>query len=148
MVTRRQSEEQTGIAFLVRETADSFVTLVAAHFKVANLELVADLHSRTGRLAVQLAIGVVALVGYVLLMVGVALTAVEWVGRPQAFLLLGAVHLAAAAIAGVVIGLKRRRVSRGNGVIDSMSRSVASMADAVMPAPSSAPAQREAHGAA
>jgi hypothetical protein len=148
MATRAQGEEQSGIPFLVRETADGFVTLVAAHFKVANLELVADLHSRTSRLAVQLAIGVVALIGYVLVMVGVALTAVPWVERSQAFLLLGGVHFAAALVAGTVIGLKHRRVSRGGGVIDSMSRSVTSVADAVMPAPLPAQAQREAHGRA
>jgi hypothetical protein len=132
MTSRRQNEEKAGIPSLVRETADSFVSLVAAHLKIANLELAADLHARTKQIGGLVAIGVVALVGYMLLMVGVALAASSWVGRPLAFVLLGALHVAVAAVAAVVVGMKRRQVPQVSQVIESVSQSVTSVADAVM----------------
>jgi putative superfamily III holin-X len=135
MALTRQSEAQNGIPERVRDTADSFVTLVAAHFKVANLELVADLRSRSSRLAVQLAIGLVALIGYVLLMVGVALTAVPWAGRALAFVLLGGVHLFVALVAGIVVGLKRRRVPQVGRVLASIEKSVSTVTEAVTESP-------------
>jgi uncharacterized membrane protein YqjE len=143
MVARRQGEDQAGVPERVRDTADSFVALVAAHFRVANLELVADLRARTGRFVVQLAIGLVALIGYVLLMVGVAVAIVPWVGRPWAFVAVGAFHLAAALVAAIVIGLRRQRVPQVRQLLASIGQSVSSVADAVAIAPPPVPASEQ-----
>jgi hypothetical protein len=132
----------------VRETADSCVALVAAHFKVANLELVAELRSRAGRLAVQLAIGLIALVGYVLLAVGAAFAAAPSIGHSLAFVLLGAAHLVAAAIAAAVIGLRQRRVPEAKPVIASIGRSVATVAEVVTAKPPAVRTQERPHASA
>jgi hypothetical protein len=96
------------ISFLVQETADGLVTLVAAHLRVANLELGADLDARATRLALEVGVTGVAVLGYLLLIAGVALVAGRWLGQPLALVILGAVHLAAAAIAAAIVGSRRR----------------------------------------
>jgi len=117
---------------LVRNATDSFMALVAAHLKFANFELLADIESRTRRLAAQMALAVVAIVGYGLLMVGVALAAIPWLGRSVAFVILGALHITAAGIALVVLATRKRRALHLEHAMHAVGKSVTEVTDAVL----------------
>jgi hypothetical protein len=126
------AEPRASVPALIRDAADSFVELIAAHIKLTNLELVADLEARTRRLAYQLVICVAALVGYGLLMVGLAFAVAPVVGRPWAFSLLGALHLIAAGITAVVLARRHQPPSQIQEALESMGKSMTLVSDAVL----------------
>jgi hypothetical protein len=128
-------EAPPSLPTLFRDAADSFVELIAAHIKLTNLELVADLEARTRHVAYQLAVCVIGLVGYVLLMVGLALVAAPLFGRALAFSLLGALHLAAAGISALVLSRRRQQSLQVERALHSVGKSMTVVADAVLGSP-------------
>lgn len=126
------TEARGSIPTLFREAVDSFVELVAAHIKLTNLELVADLETRTRQLGYQLAVCIAGLVGYGLLMVALALAVPPLMSLPLAFALLGALHLVAAGIAALVLSRRHQHSVQIERALHSVGESVAVVADAVL----------------
>jgi hypothetical protein len=127
-----------GVFVLVRETADGLGELVGQHFKLARLELAADMESLGTRARELAVLAALVLVGYTLAMVGLAsliggMSRVGW-----ALVAVGLVH-----VAGGAAGLYRAVASsRGTKILDAtageMSRSVATLGEAAAPAPTAA----------
>ena len=137
-VEHARTKENEGLAALFRDATDNLVGLVAAHFKLANLELVADLQARARQLVLQVLFGLVAFVGYALLVTGIALAAQQLMSLSLAFILLGGFHLAAAGIGAVVVARRRTRAFRVEKALYSVGTSVTTVADAVLGAPGQA----------
>jgi uncharacterized membrane protein YqjE len=144
-MSQPQAETQIGIPTVLRQTADGVISLAAAHLKLANLELVTDLEARTLRIGMMAAIGAIGLIGYLFLMVALGLTTLLPLSRSAQFALLGGVHVVAAAIAAAVVSQRRKRALRLGHMVDSVSRSVTAVTDAVMNS-SPAPASERSHG--
>jgi hypothetical protein len=117
---------------LVRTATDSFVELVAAHIRLTNLELVADLEARARLLVTQLVISLVAVLGYGLVMIALGLAAGALMDRWAAFLILGGIHLMAAGIAALAVSRRRRRAPQVDQALQSLGKSVTAVADAVL----------------
>ena len=135
LIPNEYDTENEGFAALMRDATDGLVGLVAAHFKLANLDLVADLRALVRELVIQVLFGLVALVGYALLMIGVALAAQPLMSLPLAFVLLGAFHIAAAGIAAAVLASRRKRAFQIEKALDSVGDSVTRVADSILGAP-------------
>lgn len=89
---------QPGVAALVRDVVDGLGGLVGGHLKLARAELAADARGY-GRLAVRVSIAAsLLLLGYGLLCVAAALALTRAVSPPVAFLVIGGVHVVAAAV--------------------------------------------------
>ena len=133
-MTRSRHAHEAELPELVHETATRFVALAAAHLRVVQLELVAGVKTAANQLTLALSIAVMALVGYVLLLAGAALAMAPFMGAPRAFVLLGAVHvLAAAAAAGLAARRQRLAAAGVSQVIEDVSLSVRSLAGAAVP---------------
>src|SRR3954463_14945447 len=124
-----------GVFVLVRETADGLGELVGQHFKLARLELAADMESLGNRARVIAVFAALLLIGYTLAMVGLA-ALVAGSGRlGWALLAVGLVH-----VAGGAAGMYRAVAgSRGSKLMDAttgeMSRSVATLGSAAASGP-------------
>jgi hypothetical protein len=133
--TGTQSE---GVFALVRETADGLGELVGQHFKLARLELAADMESLGARARELAVFAALVLVGYTLAMVGLASLVGGMSRMGWALLAVGLVHVAGGA-AGMARAVAR---SRGTKLMDAtageMSRSVATLGSAATPAPAAA----------
>ena len=128
-------QNPASIPNLVRNATDSLVELVAAHLRLANLELVADFEAKARQLVLQGIISLAAVVGYGLLMVALGLAAGAWMDRWAAFLILGGVHLAAAGIAAGIVSRNHQRSLQMERAIHSVGESMTVVADAVLGSP-------------
>jgi hypothetical protein len=124
--------ERESLAMLIREAVDGLVDLVAAHIKLTNLELVADLQARGRELAHGVAICVAALLGYAFALIAVALALTVLMSPALAFALVGGVHLLGAGIAALVLSRRRRRSALLERELESLGKSVNAVADAVL----------------
>jgi hypothetical protein len=106
MYKEHAKDDTDGIIALVRETADGFGHLIADHIKLARLELLADVKTHGRQLAVIAAIVPIVLLGYGLVCVGLAVVLSQWLGRAQAFFLVGGIHVVGGAI-GIAVAAKR-----------------------------------------
>ena len=109
-------EDTDGIIALVRETADGFGHLIADHIKLARLELVADVKRHGRQVAVIAGIVPILFLGYALVCVGLAIFLSQWLGRAQAFFLIGGIHVVGG---GVAITIAAKRLSRARPMHDS-----------------------------
>jgi hypothetical protein len=125
-------QDPSSIPELFRNATDSLVELVAAHVRLTNLELVADLEDRTRLVVTQLVVSLVGVIGYGLAMVAVGLAAGAVMARWAAFLVLGGVHLAAAAIGALILSRRRRHALQVDRAVHSLGKSVTVVADAVL----------------
>jgi multidrug transporter EmrE-like cation transporter len=129
------AEARESIPVLFRDAVDSFVELVASHIKLTNLELVADLETRARQLGYRVAVFIVALLGYALLMVALALVVAPFLGLALAFAVLGGLHVAAAGIAGFILSRRHLHALQLERALHSMGKSMTVVADAVLGAP-------------
>lgn len=90
------NEDANGIVTLLKETADGFGCLMAAHVKLARLELLADVKSLGRRLTMLVAVVSFAFFGYALVCMGLVVVISQWLGIQGALFLAGGVHLAGA----------------------------------------------------
>jgi hypothetical protein len=142
-MSKREHDDNAGVLELVRDVADGFVGLAAAHLRSSNAELVAELRDRGARLAILLSIAAIAGLGYVFTLTGATLALGARMGRPLAFATVGGAHFGAAA-AGLGIALWRKRAPRVQHVLDSMSDSVSSVAD-TLSFPTAKPVSEQPH---
>lgn len=103
------NENGDKIVALLRETADGFGCLMAAHLKLARVEILSDMRS-IGRQAATLA-GLVFLVivGYAMSCLGLAAVLSRWLGVAGALFSVGGVHILGGTVAMLVA---LRRLSR------------------------------------
>jgi hypothetical protein len=102
------NEDSDRIVSLLRETADGFGCLMAAHVKLARLELIADAKSLGRRLTLLAAVIPFALLGYSLVCLGLAVGLSRWLGLAGALLLVGGMHVVGATSA-LFVALRRLR---------------------------------------
>jgi hypothetical protein len=95
-----------GIAALLKGTADAMGHLLAGHLKLARLELMEDAQAVGGPAALVAAFAALAILGYGLVVLGLAATLRPYLGWPGALFLLGGLHLAGGGI-GARRGLRR-----------------------------------------
>jgi hypothetical protein len=115
---------------LVRETVDGLGELVAQHIKLARLEFAADLQSlgrRAGVLAVFMAF---SLIGYALVMVGIAASVGGVTTIGTSLLAIGLVHVAGGATGVFRVVARSRAKPLMDATGDEMSRSLAALGSA------------------
>ena len=103
-----------GFGSSAAETALGVERLVAGHLKLVRLELVKDAKTLGRNLRGLLIVAAVALVGYVLVAIGVSVALSHWMELGGAFLLLGGLHGAAAATYGFMRWARLRAAARAN----------------------------------
>jgi hypothetical protein len=99
MFRDNRKDESDGIVTLLRDTLDGFGCLMSDHLKLARLELLADVKSLGRRLAMLIAVVSLALLGYAIACMGIAVGLSRWIGLSGALILVGGVHLVGAASA-------------------------------------------------
>jgi hypothetical protein len=122
-----------GVFALVRETADGLGELVGQHFKLARLELAADMESLGDRARVIAVFAALLLVGYTLAMVGLA-ALIAGMGRMGwALLAVGLMHVAGGATGMYRVVARARGTKLMDATAGEMSRSVATLGSAAAP---------------
>jgi putative superfamily III holin-X len=114
-----------GIATMLKGTADAMGHLLAGHLKLARLELVEDAKALGPPAAVVAVAALLAVIGYGLVVLGLAAILRPLLGTPGALFLLGGVHL---AVGGAAAWLAVGRMKRVKVLDESTHEASGSMA--------------------
>lgn len=118
-------ERPDGIIALARETVDALGKLTMQHLRLARLEMRADLRTMGSQAALIALLTAVGVVGYGLLMAGIAVALGRGWNEGLPFLLIGSGHIVAAGV-GIWVAIARlRRIRPMNATADEVTRSLA-----------------------
>ena len=131
---------EKSIASLLTEALDGFSRLAAEHVRLARLEFKQDLKTQGRHIATMAMAASFALIGYLLICVGLGLVIAQWVGLATAFLLVCCAHLVIGAFTSFIALRRLQAMNWMHGTISELDRSVSSLAPKVAKAESRAAA--------
>lgn len=134
------ADTEKSIVSLLTETLNGFARLVSEHVRLARLEFTQDLKTQGRRIATMAMAALFALIGYLLICVGLGLVIAQWVGLPTAFLLVGCAHLVIGAFTSLIALRRLQAMNWMHGTISEIDKSVSSLAPKVAKAESRAAA--------
>ncbi len=121
-----------GIVTLLKETADGFGRLMAAHVKLARLELLADIRTFSRRLTTLVAGISIAFLGYALVCMGLAVTLSRWIDLAGALFLVGGMNLVGAAVTLIVAVRRMRSTNPMSETAHEAGQSVATLTSSIL----------------
>lgn len=135
-----------GLVNLLRVTADDFDCLMAAHVKLARVELLADVKSLGRRLTMLAVLIATAFLGYSILWLGLAVVLSGWFDLAEALLLVGGLHLLGATGALLVAVRSLRNTNLMPETTYEANQSASTLATRILEgqaSPASAPERTE-----
>ena len=121
----RGSEKADGVLGLARETADALGQLTVQHLRLARLEIKADLRAMGLQAGVIALLTAIAVVGYGLVMAGLAFILGGGTKGGIPLVIIGIVHVVAAGVGILVATIRLRRVRLMNTTAGEVNRSLA-----------------------
>jgi len=120
-------DDDNGLVALLKEAADGFGCLMAAHVKLARVELLADVKSFGRRLTILAAIIPFAFLGYASLCMGLAVVLSPWLGIAGALFLVGGLHVVGATGALLLVGRRLRNTDLMSETTHEAGQSVSTL---------------------
>jgi hypothetical protein len=131
---QRGNDKADGVLGQARETADALGRLTAQHFRLARLEIKADLRAMGLQAGLIALLTAIAVVGYGLVMAGVAFILGGGAGGGIPLVIIGVAHVVAAGVGILIARVRLRRVRLMNTTAGEMNRSLAPLAGVAAPA--------------
>jgi len=119
--------DNQGIGPLFRGTAEAMGRLLGSHLKLAKIELEEDTSAMAHRAGFAVAFGLLAAIGYALILLAIVTWIETFIGRTFALLIIGAPHL----IGGVLGTVLALRPSKSAEFLPQTSRDVAASFEAL-----------------
>ena len=130
----REDDKADGLFGVARETADALGRLMVQHLRLARLEIKADLRAMGLQAGLIALLTAIAVVGYGLVMAGVAFILGGGANGGITLVIIGAAHVVAAGVGIVIARIRLRRVRFANTTAGEVSRSLAPLGVGSAPA--------------